>query len=83
MRNCERAIFCSFRQTIPKESAVDFFGWVQPHFNASVSFDPDPNKARGLMRSLRSRPLDESAEGAENGRGSDEPAAREMAELLK
>jgi CRISPR-associated protein Cas1 len=40
------------------------------------------NQRTLLMRSLRSRSLDESVEGAENGRGSDEPAAREMADLL-
>ncbi len=40
------------------------------------------NQRTLLMRCLRSRSLDESANGTENGRGSDEPAAREMAELL-
>jgi CRISPR-associated protein Cas1 len=40
------------------------------------------NQRTLLMRSLRSRSPDESTNGKENGRGSDEPAAREMAELL-
>jgi CRISPR-associated protein Cas1 len=40
------------------------------------------NQRTLLMRSLRSRSPDESTNGNENGRGSDEPAAREMAELL-
>jgi CRISPR-associated protein Cas1 len=37
------------------------------------------NQRTLLMRSLRSRPVDDAGE---NGRGSDEPAARDMAELL-
>ncbi len=41
------------------------------------------NQRTLLMRCLRSRSLDESLNGNENGRGSDEPAAREMADLLK
>ena len=41
------------------------------------------NQRTLLMRSLRSRTPDESANGAEPGRGSDEPAARDMAELLR
>src|SRR5262249_43833010 len=41
------------------------------------------NQRTLLMRSLRSRSLDDSAGGAESGRGSDEPAARDMAELLR
>ncbi len=40
------------------------------------------NQRTLLMRCLRSRSPDESANGAENSRGSDEPAARDMAELL-
>jgi CRISPR-associated protein Cas1 len=40
------------------------------------------NQRTLLMRSLRSRSPDESTNGNENGRGSDEPAAREMADLL-
>jgi CRISPR-associated protein Cas1 len=40
------------------------------------------NQRTLLMRCLRSRSLDESANGTENGRGSDEPAARDMADLL-
>jgi CRISPR-associated protein Cas1 len=40
------------------------------------------NQRTLLMRCLRSRLLNESANGSENGRGSYEPAAREMAELL-
>jgi CRISPR-associated protein Cas1 len=40
------------------------------------------NQRTLLMRCLRSRPLDESVDGAENARGSDEPAARDMADLL-
>jgi CRISPR-associated protein Cas1 len=40
------------------------------------------NQRTLLMRCLRSRSLDESANGAENSRGSDEPAARDMADLL-
>jgi CRISPR-associated protein Cas1 len=40
------------------------------------------NQRTLLMRSLRSRSADEPANGNENGRGSDEPAAREIAELL-
>jgi CRISPR-associated protein Cas1 len=40
------------------------------------------NQRTLLMRCLRSRSLDESANGEENGRGSDEPAARDMADLL-
>jgi CRISPR-associated protein Cas1 len=40
------------------------------------------NQRTLLMRCLRSRSLDESANGTENSRGSDEPAARDMAELL-
>ncbi|MCS6897945.1 MAG: CRISPR-associated endonuclease Cas1, partial [Nitrospira sp.] len=40
------------------------------------------NQRTLLMRSLRSRSLDEDGDGVENRRGSDEPAAREMAELL-
>jgi CRISPR-associated protein Cas1 len=40
------------------------------------------NQRTLLMRSLRSRPADDSTNGSENARGSDEPAAREMAELL-
>jgi len=40
------------------------------------------NQRTLLMRSLRSRSADESSNGNENGRGSDEPAARDMAELL-
>jgi len=39
------------------------------------------NQRTLLMRCLRSRSVDESGNGAENGRGSDEPAARAMAEL--
>ncbi len=39
------------------------------------------NQRTLLMRCLRSRSLDESGNGAENGRGSDEPAARDMAAL--
>jgi CRISPR-associated protein Cas1 len=41
------------------------------------------NQRTLLMRSLRSRSLDESPASSENGRGSDEPAARDMAELLR
>jgi CRISPR-associated protein Cas1 len=40
------------------------------------------NQRALLMRSLRSRTVDEPAAGAEGVRGSDEPAARDMAELL-
>jgi CRISPR-associated protein Cas1 len=40
------------------------------------------NQRTLLMRSLRSRSSEESTNGNENARGSDEPAAREMAELL-
>ncbi len=40
------------------------------------------NQRTLLMRCLRSRPPDESTAGTESGRGSDEPAARDMAELL-
>ncbi|HWY86174.1 MAG TPA: CRISPR-associated endonuclease Cas1 [Gemmataceae bacterium] len=40
------------------------------------------NQRTLLMRSLRSRPVDESANGPDNGKGSDEPAARDMADLL-
>jgi len=40
------------------------------------------NQRTLLMRSLRSRNGDECTNGSENGRGSDEPAARDMAELL-
>ena len=40
------------------------------------------NQRTLLMRCLRSRSVDESSNGTENGRGSDEPAAREMADLL-
>ncbi len=40
------------------------------------------NQRTLLMRCLRSRSPDESPNGSENGRGSDEPAAREMADLL-
>jgi CRISP-associated protein Cas1 len=40
------------------------------------------NQRTLLMRCLRSRSPDESVNGAENGRGSDEPAARDMADLL-
>ena len=40
------------------------------------------NQRTLLMRCLRSRSVDESANGCDSGRGSDEPAAREMAELL-
>src|SRR5262249_27502240 len=40
------------------------------------------NQRTLLMRSLRSRSLDEAVDGAESVRGSDEPAARDMAELL-
>ena len=40
------------------------------------------NQRTLLMRSLRSRCADEPTNGNENGRGSDEPAARDMAELL-
>ena len=40
------------------------------------------NQRTLLMRSLRSRPPDESVNGSEGVRGSDEPAAREMADLL-
>jgi CRISPR-associated protein Cas1 len=40
------------------------------------------NQRTLLMRCLRSRGGDESAGGPEGGRGSDEPAARDMAELL-
>jgi CRISPR-associated protein Cas1 len=40
------------------------------------------NQRTLLMRSLRSRSVDESTNGGENGKGSHEPAAREMAELL-
>src|SRR5581483_5737066 len=40
------------------------------------------NQRTLLMRCLRSRAPDESSNGADNGRGSDEPAARDMAELL-
>jgi CRISPR-associated protein Cas1 len=40
------------------------------------------NQRTLLMRSLRSRSPDESHNGGENGRGSDEPPAREIAELL-
>jgi len=40
------------------------------------------NQRTLLMRSLRSRTSDESLDGTENGKGSDEPAAREMNELL-
>src|SRR5262249_11239340 len=40
------------------------------------------NQRTLLMRCLRSRPLDEAANGTESSRGSDEPAARDMAELL-
>jgi CRISPR-associated protein Cas1 len=40
------------------------------------------NQRTLLMRCLRSRSIDESTNGTENGRGSDEPAARAMADLL-
>jgi CRISPR-associated protein Cas1 len=40
------------------------------------------NQRTLLMRSLRSRPADEGADSATTNRGSEEPAAREMAELL-
>jgi CRISPR-associated protein Cas1 len=40
------------------------------------------NQRTLLMRCLRSRSPDESTNGADSGRGSDEPAARGMAELL-
>ena len=40
------------------------------------------NQRTLLMRSLRSRSPDDSADGAEASRGSDEPAARDMADLL-
>ncbi|HEV3255350.1 MAG TPA: CRISPR-associated protein Cas4, partial [Gemmataceae bacterium] len=40
------------------------------------------NQRTLLMRCLRSRSPDESVNGTENGRGSDEPAARDMADLL-
>jgi CRISPR-associated protein Cas1 len=40
------------------------------------------NQRTLLMRSLRSRPLDGDGDEPETARGSDEPAAREMAELL-
>ena len=40
------------------------------------------NQRTLLMRCLRSRSVDEAATAAENCRGSDEPAARDMAELL-
>jgi len=41
------------------------------------------NQRTLLMRCLRSRSLDESVDGTESVRGSDEPAARGMAELLE
>jgi CRISPR-associated protein Cas1 len=41
------------------------------------------NQRTLLMRSLRSRTAEESANGAEAVRGSDEPAARDMADLLR
>lgn len=40
------------------------------------------NQRTLLMRCLRSRPLDESGNATENARGSDELAARDMADLL-
>jgi CRISPR-associated protein Cas1 len=40
------------------------------------------NQRTLLMRSLRQRSLDDAADGAEAVRGSDEPAARDMADLL-
>ncbi len=40
------------------------------------------NQRTLLMRSLRSRAVDDSADAADGCRGSDEPAARDMAELL-
>jgi CRISPR-associated protein Cas1 len=40
------------------------------------------NQRALLMRSLRSRAADNGEEGGESPRGSDEPAARDMAELL-
>ena len=40
------------------------------------------NQRTLLMRSLRSRSPDESVNGNENSRGSDEPAARDMADLV-
>ncbi len=40
------------------------------------------NQRTLLMRALRSRSLDDAPEGAEAARGSDEPAARDMAEML-
>jgi len=41
------------------------------------------NQRTLLMRCLRSRSVDEPANGTDNGRGSDEPAARDMADLLQ
>jgi CRISPR-associated protein Cas1 len=40
------------------------------------------NQRTLLMRCLRSRSIDETTNGGENGRASDEPAAREMLDLL-
>lgn len=40
------------------------------------------NQRTLLMRCLRSRSVDEAANGTDNARGSDEPAARDMADLL-
>ncbi len=40
------------------------------------------NQRTLLMRALRSRSLDDAPEGAERTRGSDEPAARDMADML-
>ncbi|HZZ79754.1 MAG TPA: CRISPR-associated endonuclease Cas1 [Gemmataceae bacterium] len=40
------------------------------------------NQRTLMMRSLRSRSLDDSADGTDGIRGSDEPAARDMADLL-
>ena len=40
------------------------------------------NQRTLMMRCLRSRPIDEAANATENSRGSDEPAARDMADLL-
>jgi CRISPR-associated protein Cas1 len=40
------------------------------------------NQRTLLMRCLRSRSIDEPTNGGENGRASDEPAAREMLDLL-
>ena len=40
------------------------------------------NQRTLMMRCLRSRPIDETVPGPESSRGSDEPAARDMSDLL-